>query len=315
MTSRTLRFVAGIDGGQSSTTAVVVDERGIIRGRGTSGPADHVDEPPGSTKCAAALSAALSEATIAAGLPRGTLFDAVVAGVSGYDATFDGAPVRLPARAQKILHDAPIALAGATPSRPAVVVISGTGSVAYGEDAARSAVTVGGWGYLFGDEGSAYAIARDALAAAMRADDRRELSPLGDAALAYFDRRDLRSLATAALRGRLSRAAIAAFARVVHDAARLGDAEADAIVGSAADSLAQLAANAIARLATAGRAVRVSFSGGAFANDAFGMRCADALAALAPDAIVEAPRYPPAVGAALLAFALADLGVPERIVE
>jgi N-acetylglucosamine kinase-like BadF-type ATPase len=313
--TRTLRHVAGIDGGQSSTSAVVVDERGIVRGRGRSGPSDHVDEPPGSNKCAAACAAALAAAVAAAGLPRGLQLEAVVAGISGYDDGFDGAPVRLPARAQRIVHDAPIALAGAIQTRPAVVVIGGTGSVAYGEDGARGAVTVGGWGYLFGDEGSAYALARDALAEAMRADDRGELSPLGDAALAFFDRPSLRTLATAALRGRLSRAAIASFARVVQDAARLGDSHAEAIVTAAADRLAQLAAAAIARLPVENRPVRVAFSGGTFANELFQARTRAALAALVPEAIVEPPRYGPAIGAALLAFALADLSVPDRIVE
>jgi len=310
-----MRYVAGIDGGQSATVAVVVDERGMVRGRGTSGPADHVDEPPGATKCAAACAAALAAAVTAAGLPKTAQFEAVVAGISGYDDGFDGAPVRLPTRVLRLVHDAPIALAGAIQSRPAVVVIGGTGSVAYAEDGSRESVTVGGWGYLFGDEGSGYAVARDALAHAMRADDRGERSPLGDAALAYFDRSDLRALATAALRGRLSRAALASFARVVHDAARLGDPQAESIVVAAAESLAQLAATAIERLGLGTRAVRVAFAGGTFGNDAFLRRTAERLARLAPQAIVESPRYDPALGAALLAFRAADLAIPERIVE
>jgi N-acetylglucosamine kinase-like BadF-type ATPase len=310
-----MRYVAGIDGGQSATVAVVLDERGVIRGRGKAGPADHVDEPPGSTKCAAACATALAAAAAAAGLPPNARFEAVVAGISGYDDGFDGAPVQLPTRVLRLVHDAPIALAGAIQSRPAVVVIGGTGSVAYGEDAPRGSVTVGGWGYLFGDEGSAYAVARDALAHAMRADDRGERSPLGEAALAYFDRSDLRALATAALRGRLSRAALASFARVVHDASRLGDPQAEAIVFAAADRLAELAAVAIERLDLGTRAVRVAFAGGTFGNEAFHARTAERLAHLAPQAIVEAPRYDPAVGAALLAYRIGDLAIPERIVE
>ena len=97
-------------------------------------------------------------------------------------------------------------------------------------------MAVGGWGYLFGDEGSAFAIARDALAFAMSEDDRGLASPLGDAALAYFDRPDLRALATAALLGRLPRNELASFARVVLDAARLGDPVASRIVDDAASA-------------------------------------------------------------------------------
>ena len=310
-----MRYVAGIDGGQSSTSAVVVDENGAVVGRGTAGPADHVDEPPGSRKCADASAAAVARALDAAGLPRGTQFEAVRIGLSGYDGHFDGAQPAFAACSVRMLHDAPIALAGAVGTRPAVVVIAGTGSVAYGEDGAGTAVRAGGWGYLFGDAGSAFAVARDALARAMAADDRGSASPLGEAALAFFDRRDLRELATAALLGRLSRAKIATFARVVHDAARLGDRDAAAIVDDAAAALAELAANAIARLNLDGANVPVAFSGGAFASEPFFARTRDRLRALAPNAAAVQPRYDPAVGAALLAFADAELPVPSRITE
>ncbi len=177
-------------------------------------------------------------------------------GLSGYDATFDGRAPAFRTATVRLVHDAPVALAGAVQTRPAIVVIAGTGSVAYGEDGAGGAVRVGGWGYLFGDEGSAFAVARDALAQAMGADDRAVPSPLGEAALAFFDRRDLRELATVALQGRIGRDALAAFARVVHDAARLGEPEAEAIVERAAAALAALAATAIDRLGLAGEAGR-----------------------------------------------------------
>lgn len=311
-----MRYVAGIDGGQSSTTAVVVDENGRVCARGAAGPADHVDEPAGSSKCANACAAALARALDVAHLPRDTRFEAVHVGLSGYDAKFDGAPPAFAARVVRVQHDAPVALAGAVAARPAVVVIAGTGSVAYGEDGNGASVRVGGWGYLFGDEGSAFAVARAALALAMAADDRGARSPLGDAALAYFDRRNLRDLATAALLGRISRGKLASFARVVHDAARLGDAGAARVVGDAAGALAALAAIALERLQIPGdQPVPVALSGGAFDNDAFFARTRDLLGALAPSAVATAPRYDPSTGAALLAFADAELPIPARIVE
>jgi N-acetylglucosamine kinase-like BadF-type ATPase len=310
-----MRYVAGIDAGQSSTTAVVVDADGVVLGRGTAGPADHVDEPPGSRKCADACAAALSAALEAAGLVRDTPLEAVHVGLSGYDDDFDGAPPVFASAHVRLAHDAPIALAGAVHARPAIAVIAGTGSVAYGEDGAGASVRVGGWGFLFGDEGSGFAVARDALARAMAADDRGARSPLGDAALAYFDRRDLRDLATAAQLGRVTRGELAAFARVVHDAARLGDPDASAIVAGAAGALAELAGVAIARLKLAGRSVPVALCGGAFRNDAFFARTREQLGVVAPQAPAVRPRYDAAVGAALLAFADADLPVPDRVVE
>jgi len=310
-----VKLVGGIDGGQSHTTAVIVDQDGVVRGRGRAGPADHVDQPPGSRKFADASKHALLRALDAAGMPRTTRFEAVHAGLSGYDAGFDGAQPDLAAPIVRVQHDAPVALAGAVHARPAVVVIAGTGSVAYGEAADGTSVRVGGWGFLFGDEGSAFAVARDGLAHAMHEDDRGVRSPLGEAALAYFDRRELRELATAALLGRISRGELAGFARLVHDAARLGDAGASAIVGAAASALAALAATALARLNLRERAVPVAFAGGAFVNDAFFARTRELLGELAPRAHAVTPRYDAAIGAALLAFADAGLAVPDRILE
>ncbi|HEY6236051.1 MAG TPA: BadF/BadG/BcrA/BcrD ATPase family protein, partial [Candidatus Elarobacter sp.] len=299
----------------SSTAAVVVDEKGVVRGRGTAGAADHVDEPPGSRKFADACTTALTGALAAAGLPRDTRFAAVHAGLSGYDERFDGARPELAADVVRVEHDAPVALAGAVQALPAVVVIAGTGSVAYGKTADGRSVRTGGWGYLFGDAGSAFAVARDALAHAMDQDDRGARSPLGDAALAYFDHESLRALATAALLARIPRGKVASFARVVHDAARLGDAAAASVVDAAATALAELAAVTLGRLQLTGETVLVAFAGGSFQNDAFFARTRERLAALAPHAQAVMPRYDPAVGAALLAFRDAGLTVPERIVQ
>ncbi len=311
-----MRYYAGIDGGQSSTVAVVVDEGGRVRGRGAAGPADHVEEPPGSRKCADACAAALGRALEAAGLARDTRFEAVHAGISGFDAGFDGVRPAFAARTMRIEHDAPIALAGAVQTRPAIVVVAGTGSVAYGEDASGGArARAGGWGYLFGDEGSAFAVARDALAHAMVQYDRGVGSPLGDAALAFFDRPDLRALATAALQGRIGRGALASFARVVHDAARLGDPGATAIVDRAAGALADLAATAVERLHLQGEPVTVGLSGGAFHSEPFTARVRARIAELVPGASAVPARYDPAVGAALLAFADAGQPAPPRVIE
>jgi N-acetylglucosamine kinase-like BadF-type ATPase len=264
-------------------------------------------------KCADACAAALTRALDAASLARQTAFEAVHIGLSGYDEQFDGVCPRFNTRSTVLEHDAPIALAGAVQTRPAVVVIAGTGSVAYAEDADGHGVRVGGWGYLFGDEGSAYAIARDALAQAMREDDRGMHTALGDAALAFFDRRSLREVATLALLGRIPRDELAAFARVVHDGARLGDPDAVRIVESGAAALAELAALTIARLGLEERPVPVALAGGAFANDAFVARTRERLGVLAPAALVVRARYDPAIGAALRAFADAHVDPPERI--
>ena len=296
-------FVAGIDGGQSSTIAVVLDEAGATIGRGTAGPSDHVDEPPDSQRAAAACEAALAAALRAANLPAGTPLGAVVVGLSGYEGAWHGRRPLFTCPNVSYVHDAVIALAGAITERPAAVVIAGTGSVGYGESAIREPIRVGGFGYLFGDEGSSFAIARAALAGAMRMTDRGVLTDLGAAAVAFFDCGDLRALARAVALREIDRPHLAAFARVVHDAARLGDPAAQAIVDDAAAALAGLAQLVVERLGSADRpAVPVAFVGGAMDNAGLRSAVEGRLEAACPVAHVVAPAGEPALGAALMAI-------------
>jgi N-acetylglucosamine kinase-like BadF-type ATPase len=293
---------AGVDGGQSSTTAVVINGAGEPLGRGVAGPCDHVDEPADSRRCAGACETAVARALSAGGLSASSGLEAVVIGLSGYDGVFHGVPPRFGAAAVRFVHDAPIALAGAIERRPAVVVIAGTGSVAYAEDALGSSVRVGGYGYLFGDEGSSFWLARAALSSAMEQADRGAQSRLGEAALAYFDRGDLRELARAFYLRDIERPQLATFAQVVLDAARLGDDEANALVDRGADALAALAANAIDRLGLTGTAVPVALSGGLFANPELFRRTVEGLAIRAAAARVVRPLHDPATGAARMAL-------------
>jgi glucosamine kinase len=304
-------FFAGIDGGQSSTIAVVLDARGVAVGRGTAGPSDHVDEPATTQRAAVACETAVAGALRAGGLAANTALDAVVIGLSGYEGNWHGREPDFGRAIVRYKHDTVIALAGAIRERPAAVVIAGTGSVAYGESANREPVRAGGFGYLFGDEGSSYAIARTALAGAMRMTDRGVLTDLGSAALAFFDCTDLRALARAVSLREINRPQLATFSRVVFDAARLGDPEAAAIVADAAAALAGLAQLIVEQLGSADvPAVPVAFVGGAMDNAELRLAATRRLESATPLARVVAPASEPAVGAALLAFEAAGASRP-----
>jgi N-acetylglucosamine kinase-like BadF-type ATPase len=296
-------YVAGIDGGQSSTTAVILDERGVVVGRGVAGAADLVDEPANSRRCADACEGALAQARAAAGLASDVRLAAVVVGLSGFEGVLEGVSPNLGAQRERFVHDAPIALAGAIARPPGVVVIAGTGSVAYGESAQGERVRVGGWGYFFGDEGSSFVLARTALAHAMSEVDRGVPSRLGDVACAYFNVPDLHSLVRAFSQREISRAELASFARLVVEAARLGDGDSAAMLDVAAGALSSLAAVAIERLELSEEAVPVALCGGLGAVPEVRARFAAHLAELAPHAQSVAPQQEPAVGAALLALA------------
>jgi N-acetylglucosamine kinase-like BadF-type ATPase len=305
-----VKFVAGIDGGQSSTIAVVVDDDGVVRGRGSGGPSDHVGQAPDSPRAALACEHALRRALAAAQLPAETPLAAVVIGLSGYEGSWHGRPPAFMAERVRYVHDAPIALAGAIARRPAGVVIAGTGSAGYGEDPSGRAVRAGGYGYLFGDAGSGFAIARSALAAAMTAADRGVTTDLATAALAFFDVPDLRAFVRAVSLHQIDRPQIAGFARVVADAARLGDSEARTIVDQAAAALAGLAHTIADRLTTiSGGAVPVALVGGLAASPLIEEAVRSHVGPTSAATIVAA-AHEPAIGAAFLAFDDANLPRP-----
>jgi N-acetylglucosamine kinase-like BadF-type ATPase len=73
-----------------------------------------------------------------------------------------------------VVGDMQIALEAAFDTGPGVVVIAGTGSIAYGRDPHGTTVRAGGWGFAIGDEGSAHWIGRAAVSAILRAADRND---------------------------------------------------------------------------------------------------------------------------------------------
>ena len=80
-----------------------------------------------------------------------------------------------------------IALVAGVGDEPGVVIVAGTGSIAYGRNARGEAARAGGWGYVLGDEGSGYWIGRLALRAVVRqADGRGAATALTPRMLAHF---------------------------------------------------------------------------------------------------------------------------------
>jgi len=297
---------AGIDGGQSSTIAVIGDEHGRILGRGRAGPADEIGQSSESTRLRDALRGALEDARHNAGLAPSIHFDAIVAGISGYEGRVSGRRPELPSACVKLVHDTPIAHAGALGGRAGVVVIAGTGSVVYGSDGAGWSCTLGGWGFVFGDEGSAFAIVRDALTILMQAqdEDERSLETQTRAVCDYFGTSSLRRLAHAFYKGEVTRERLAAFA----PAALRFDAFRSA-ANRGADRLAALTAAAI----DAGAPARVAFVGGVFNDAGMRERVRNGILWRFPDAVIVDSRYEPACGALLLAYRERGLSLTELI--
>ena len=314
------RLVAGIDGGQTSTRAAVALADGTIVGRGTGPPADLVGEPRGALeRQRAALETALAGAFHDAEFVSTTPLASLVIGLTGHDDDTPAPFVLSHAKRERFVHDTVIAHAGALGAEPGIVVLAGTGSVALGTAAEGRYVRAGGWGYFFGDGGSALWIAREAIARAMIAEDAGSASQLGRAALAFFEVPDLRTLQHAFAHGELTRARLAAFAST---ALALADSNAPAAAGArllreaAAEALVELVAIVDGRLANghaispapatpSGAARRVSCAGGVFGDDGLRRTFEKRLRLRLPEAVLEPPAGDPLVGAILLATQLA----------
>lgn len=197
--------------------------------------------------------------------------------------------------------DAETALVGAHAERRGVLVISGTGSVAYGINSAGHSTLVGGWGYLAGDEGSGYWIGMAALKAATLADDGRgPRTALTDAVLQMDYLRDREHIVQWLYQDGHSRTRdIAKLVPVVLEHAKAGDLIAQKIVETAARDLALHVRAVIQNLGM--EKLPVAFAGGVLSepNPVSSLLC-ELLG------LVDFPvtRYPPVVGAALLAMLL-----------
>lgn len=291
---------AGIDGGQSSTVAVIGDENGCVLARGNAGPADEVAQGADSTRLRDALRAAVSDALARAGLPLDSRFVSIVAGISGYDGKVYGQAPDLATDRMTLLHDTVIAHAGALEGKAGVVVIAGTGSVAYARSKSGETALVGGWGYLFGDEGSAFWFVRDAIADAMRDADTAETNDLTPLILQHFSQPSLRALVRAFYAGEISRAHLASLAPVIMQQAENGSERAAQHVRDGAAALVLLAKYAAERVGSP--QADVAFTGGMLRADVFSDSIDRWMHELLPGAKRVPPHRDAAEGALLLAY-------------
>lgn len=305
----------GIDGGQTETNAVLADASGRVLGRGRGGPSNHVEAPGGRQRLRQAVVDSASGALHAAGLGslEAVSFEAVYCGMTG-EADFKTEIITAVFRAAlvRVEHDAPAALAGATLGAPGIIVIAGTGSVVFGENADGVTARTGGWGYVFGDEGSGFGLARDAVRASLDAlDDVGASTALVSVLTTRFDVPDLRLMPMKMYNGHLTRDAVAAAARDVLDTWQAGDAVAARVVGHGLDALARRVETVATRLRLAGPLVCVS--GGVFRSAPYLAAFRAAVQSRMTAAHVEPARLSPAAGALLLALRAGGVPMTEQL--
>jgi N-acetylglucosamine kinase-like BadF-type ATPase len=306
-----MRYVVGVDGGGTRTTAVVYGEDAGPLASASSGPANH--RSVGVESAAANVATAVGGALRAAELPLEGA-SAIGLCLAGFDTDLD---LPVPQRAVRLLdysgavlmeNDVIGAWAGATEAGAGVVVIAGTGSTALGMNTRGDLWRTDGWDYILGDSGSGYDIGRSGIRAAMRALDGR-IPPtllareLGTA-FGVADAEGMRRLVDG---GKFGKVEIASFAARVSKAADDGDDLARGILAAAGADLAEQARAVIARLDMARDTFPVAVVGSVFTSAPWVTKPFGRLIKqLAPHALIRAPQYAPEVGAAILALRRLD---------
>jgi N-acetylglucosamine kinase-like BadF-type ATPase len=304
----------GVDGGGSKTAYLLLDDRGATLAEHSGESTYYFDA--GIEIVERALSDGVSTVLERAGLFAGDV-DRAFFGLPGYGEASKDLDF-LTAVPRRILghdrydcdNDMVCGWAGSLGAHDGINVISGTGSMTYGQRDGQGC-RVGGWGEIFGDEGSAYWIAVHALNTFSRMSDGR--LPIGPLHGILSERLNLRadldvvSLLINSNEGR--RAEIADLSRSVSDAAQQGDLTAQAVLVNAADELATLVDTTRERLGYGlDDVVPVSFSGGVFASETVRISFASALEAGSATYDLREPLFRPVAGAAL--YAAKNSGAP-----
>ncbi len=258
-------YVLGIDAGGTKTVCQLANDRGDVLAEARRGGANL--QAAGELEVEKVLHEVMQEAIGDLDIVP----SAICLGIAGVDRVEDGRVVtgimkRIGFKARVlVVNDALVALEAGAPDQPGVVVIAGTGSIAYGRNARNQAARSGGWGYVLGDEGSGYWIGRAALRAVLREADRRgPRTLLTSLLLQYFEVARTQDLIHEVYHGTLRPAAIAALAQCVHTAFREGDSVAIGILRGSADELESSALSVARRLDLVGESFPFVLAGGMF---------------------------------------------------
>ncbi len=298
-----MHHVIGIDAGGTKTHGLLADQSGRVVGEAM-GPGANI-----STGGELAVEKALHDVIDRLLANRDIAPSVIAIGMAGADRPDDHRVVtsilhRIARGTRTVVtHDALIALVAGAADGAGLVLIAGTGSIAFGRDRGNRSARAGGWGYVLADEGSGYWIGRQALTAVMReSDGRGPATALTPTILATLGLERPADIGPRVYHGELPLASIAALAPLVGQAAQTGDPLAADIMTRAAEELCLAAGAVIRRLNMEGERFPCLLSGGIFAVASLAADMARRLAAVAPNASVRRLDEPPASGAIRLAL-------------
>ncbi|CAN7590837.1 N-acetylglucosamine kinase [Paenibacillus sp. LjRoot56] len=203
-----------------------------------------------------------------------------------------------------INNDAVTALAAGTWGGAGIVLIAGTGSIAYGYSPSTGAsVRVGGWGHIFGDEGSGYDLGKKALTAVVQQyDGYGRITLLTNLILSRLGLQEPAGLINIIYHAENPRKTVADLSVVVMEAARLGDTVALEIVEHSISNLISLVRSAKTKLFYEAEELPLILNGGLFSDHLFESSFLARVNMLALGLQPRKPNFPASVGAYMLAL-------------
>ena len=302
-------YAIGVDVGGTKTQAVLVDSSGQPLAWGMGGPGNPTRISL--DRMRASFQQAISQVLEDVDPAERQLIRAVCLGVAGASGRIDvirdavqeilddlGLDARI-----LITGDVQIAFASAIRQDHGVIVIAGTGSNTYGVGLDGETAGAGGWGYLIGDEGSGFAIGRAGMTAAAKAyDGRGPQTSLLPRLMDYLNLDEARDVIQH-IYATGGKGLIAHFAPVVAEAARAGDAVAQAIFQQAGRDLGYSALAVARKLDLCGQPFELGLIGSVFkAGELITAPLRAVVLAEASRAHIFISPHPPALGAARLAL-------------
>jgi N-acetylglucosamine kinase-like BadF-type ATPase len=236
--------LAMVDGGATTSRAVIADTEGRVYGYAEGGPTNA--RSTGDDEAVKNLVGVIDRCAHAGQIPAADIdvclvTSAGVATLAHADLMSDALQLRLLSGTKTATVPDTLGCWAITANlSPAVVAISGTGSTVFsGDIAAGICKSFGNWDFLLGDEGSGFAIGRAALQEALRySEGRSSAERIAHICLEHFGLTDLQAIPDAVHKPVINKIAIATLARPILDEAVRGNPGARLLVTTQAQLLA-----------------------------------------------------------------------------
>ncbi|GAQ16196.1 glucosamine kinase GspK [Oceanobacillus picturae] len=313
-----MAYYIGIDGGGTKTNAVLADEKGNILSQAISGASN--PNAVGEQELSQVFQTLFLKLDNEGKTPLKNV-KWVYAGIAGSANPANRTLLEsilsklLPHATVFVEPDAVCALYSGTYGGAGIVQIAGTGSITYGMNEAGDQGRVGGWGYLFGDEGSGYAIGRAGVTEALKSvDGRGEPTILLEMLYEHFQVSQAQELIKKVYNAKQPKTIIAPLSRIVFQAYGQEDVVAQAILQQAAKDITSQIMALYRTLFTGDEKTEVVLCGGVFQEKAVMPVLLKNYLENIPLTLVQ-PEFPPVAGSLIGAYKQATIQVSRNMLE